>query len=112
MPQFQCAYDDDLSTVFECSREDFCDKGQVASGISYTINWDSVYSLHNWIEPLNLACASDFEIGLFGSLYFVGFAVGAFSVVRLGDVYGRKWVLVTALGVQTILFLLFIAVQQ
>lgn len=37
---------------------------------------------------------SNFKFGLFGSIYFIGFAIGAITLLRLGDTLGRKPVLV------------------
>ena len=82
---------------FECEHKEFCDNGERLSGVDFRVDWDSIYSLRNWIEPLVLYCISSFKMGLFGSIYFAGFAFGCLTVVRLGDIYGRKWVLVSAL---------------
>jgi MFS family permease len=56
---------------------------------------------------LNLICISNFQLGLFGSLYFIGFVVGALTLLRLGDTLGRKPVLMFTSISYMILFLLF-----
>ena len=97
LPQFQCSRESSPDIWFECEHKEFCDNGEQLSGVNFRVDWDSIYSLRNWIEPLDLYCISSFKMGLFGSLYFAGFAFGCLTVVRLGDVYGRKWVLFSAL---------------
>ena len=49
--------------------------------------------LDNWISDFNLMCTSKITLGLFGSLHFAGNVIGAMFILRLGDIYGRKPVL-------------------
>ena len=70
-------------------------------------DYDSVYSFSNWVDALDIFCISGFKMGLFGSLFYVGYVIGSLSFLRLGDVYGRKWVLVAALTLQTLILLAF-----
>ena len=44
--------------------------------------------MHNWFQDLNLMCSSN--VGLLGSLYFLGIAVSTFVIPRLSDIFGRK----------------------
>ena len=46
-PQYQCQSDTDIWT--ECTKEDFCDTEEE---VEFEVNWDSIYSLRNWIEEL------------------------------------------------------------
>ena len=46
-------------------------------------------------------------MGLFGSLYYVGYVIGSLTFLRLGDSKGRKWILALALAIQTVVLLLF-----
>ena len=57
-------------------------------------------SFHNWMERLDLACASPETIGMLGSAYFLGWTLFAIAIPRLADVYGRKVIFVGALIVQ------------
>ena len=49
--------------------------------------------LDNWISDFNLMCSSRITLGFFGSLHFAGNVIGAMFILRLGDIYGRKPVL-------------------
>ena len=53
--------------------------------------------MDNWFEYLNLACATKAEIGLVGSLQFVGWALASAISPRIADLYGRKYVVVGSL---------------
>ena len=48
----------------------------------FKIDYTSEDTVSNWITELNLVCLSKFNIGLFGSLYFVGYVIGALTFVR------------------------------
>ena len=54
------------------------------------MNWESKESLHNWVEKLDLACASKTRIGFMGSTFFIGWLVGLLFVPRLADQHGRR----------------------
>ncbi len=59
----------------------------------YQIDYSTQDTISNWITELDLVCIPKFNLGIFGSLYFVGYVVGALTFVRLGDIIGRKPVL-------------------
>ena len=44
----------------------------------------------NLIRRLQLECSSASQIGLIGSIYFIGWTVGALVIPSLSDRYGRK----------------------
>ena len=69
-----------------CEPADFCDD----SSIQYKINYEENESLDNWYLKLNLACESTKTIGIIGSSYFFGMAVGCMIIPRLADLYGRR----------------------
>ena len=52
-----------------------------------------------------MTCEGDLKMGLFGSIYFCGFAFGALVILRLGDIYGRKPVLIGSVILSIVLFL-------
>jgi len=93
MPVYSCTYEDSNSPsgmiTRQCSREDFCEVAD-PSLLSWRVDWSARYSLHNWISQLNLHCASSFEIGLFGTLYFAGYLVSCAIFPPLSDKFGRK----------------------
>ena len=49
---------------------------------------------------MNLACISKGEIGLIGSMQFVGWALASTFLPRLADMYGRKYVFLFSLLLQ------------
>jgi len=74
--------------------------------MNYRVDEGSNETLHNWITSLDLLCTSNFKLGLFGSLYFVGFVVGAITLLRLGDIYGRRPVLLFTSSSYLLLYIL------
>ena len=69
-PQFTCTRDD--GTSFECKHDDFYSHNKCDPTISVEPDMDHSDSLYNWTYDMELWCISSFEMGLFGSLYFVG----------------------------------------
>ena len=73
-----------------CIHSDYCRDGTwLIPQENVTIVEDSPETLDNWVGELDLMCRSNLLIGLFGSLFFVGFVLGAVFVTPLGDRYGR-----------------------
>jgi len=54
------------------------------------IDYDHRYSLFNWISRFDLECGMKFEIGLFGSMFFLGYISSCLIFPPLADAYGRK----------------------
>ena len=54
------------------------------------VNWDSIRSLHNWMEQMDLYCTAKWQIGFLGSIYYLGFCIGAVLFAKVADTYGRK----------------------
>ena len=86
------------STVenFTCTAEDWCS----ANDTTHRINWDSRFSLQNWIEQLGAACAPRSAIGALGSSYFFGWVVSLIFVSRFADKYGRRIIFLAGMVVQ------------
>ena len=57
-------------------------------------------SFHNYVERLDLACATPETIGMLGSAFFLGWTLFAVAIPRFADMYGRKIVFSTALLIQ------------
>lgn len=57
---------------------------------------------------MNLISKSNFQIGLIGSTYLLGWALGCLFVPRMGDVYGRRWPLVISMGISLLIYLILI----
>jgi MFS family permease len=51
--------------------------------------------IDNWIDDLGIRCANGWQIGLFGSMFFIGDVVGSVFLSKYGDSHGRvnliKW---------------------
>lgn len=60
------------------------------------------------METLDLACTSGAKIGLLGSIYFVGWAFAALILPRLSDIYGRKYLYLTAMTIQCTFWLVIL----
>ena len=86
IPQYECNLQSD-GIWSECTPQTFC-----GTEIEHRVNWDSPYSLNNWVQQLNLECTDSYKIGLLGSLGFVGWVVALLFVPRLADRFGRKWI--------------------
>ena len=58
---------------------------------------------------MDLLCEKDYKIGLFGSLYFVGFFIGSAFFLRFADIYGRRIIVIIGIiGSVCCGFLIFI----
>ena len=91
MPPFFCKpADQPDSTPYECKHDAFYKHSKCDPNILFTPNMDTSESLYNWAYDMELFCTSSFEIGLFGSLYFVGFMLGSLTLLRLADIFGRR----------------------
>lgn len=73
-----------------CKVVDVCLDNQINPDVNFKINWDSKYSLHNWIEDLDLLCAPSIKIGLFGTLFFLGFACTGLLMSFMKEIPRRK----------------------
>ena len=85
IPDYLCTSPSHTSP-YKCEPKDFCGK----SDVNAKIDWNSDTSLHNWAVQLDLACKSDSEIGLIGTMYFVGVILSVTTLLRLSDLYGKK----------------------
>ena len=63
-------------------------------GPYFMMDFTSNSTFNNWITDLGFLCISDFQLGLFGSFNIAGYAFGAIALLRLGDIFGRKPVIV------------------
>ena len=45
--------------------------------------------LKNWVDDLDLRCAESWEVGLFGSIFFIGHVAGSTFLAGYGDTIGR-----------------------
>lgn len=83
MPTFVCSSATNPS--YTCKEVDFCN----VQGVSYSIDWSSPDSLHNWVEKLGLICKPSWQVGLIGSAMFTGWTLTLLWLPQFGDKYGR-----------------------
>lgn len=62
----------------------------------FETNYSHPDTINNWITEYDLVCASPSQIGLFGTVMLTGLFLGSVFVSRLGDIIGRKPVLVAS----------------
>ena len=67
-----------------CKLEVACEEGT-----PFEIVESDPVSLNNWLVELDAFCFSGFKIGLFGSLYFIGFTIAS-ALIKYGDRIGRR----------------------
>lgn len=97
---YKCDFDGDGIYETECEAEQWCND----SSLPHIIDWDSDYSLYNWVERLDMACVSWNKIGLLGSMYFVGWVISLIIISRLADKMGRRVLFLGSLVAQCITF--------
>lgn len=62
----------------------------------------------NLVQHLELYCTSKFEIGLIGSLIFVGFMLGCLVLPTYSDRYGRRPLFLFFMGLQLVTWVLML----
>ena len=67
------------------------------SNLNYKYDYNSLNTVDNWITKIDLIWITDFQIGLLGTLFFLGWMVGAATLLSLGDIIGRKKVLIISI---------------
>jgi MFS family permease len=72
------------------------------------IDNESVYTLDNWVGRLDLFSKSTFQIGLIGSVYLLGWALGCLFVPRMGDIYGRRLPYLISMAISLLVYLVLI----
>jgi hypothetical protein len=70
--KFYCVFEGNKELKVECSKDYICINNQ---GL---ISWEGdKASMKNFVEDFNLICENKFSIGLIGSMYFFGEAMGS-----------------------------------
>jgi MFS family permease len=93
MPAYNCVID---GIVQACTSDQIC-QGQSTPQVPYSIDKDDKYSLNNWVEQLDLICASNQEMGWIGSSFFIGAASTCLLIPPLSDRKGRKQVFLVSM---------------
>lgn len=73
--------------------------------VNYKIDWDSVDSLENWVETLDLMCVPEEKLTLVSTIHYFGTILGCILFSRVPDVYGRKWPLAYMAAIQVPVYL-------
>ena len=96
VPKLKCNYDGAADFV-SCKPPDYC---KLPDDRRF-IDWNDPESFNNLIMHFDLLCADSIKIGLFGSVFILGNVLGSISLSRMGDLYGRKPVLIAGLLIYT-----------
>ena len=104
VPSILCKYTE-TSTFVKChDYKDICIKDKV---YEWKVDYSDPYSFHNWMTDQQLYCKSDFAIGMFGSMFFMGFGfLGVF--LKFSDKFGRRNIIISSCIFQTVIVLLFL----
>lgn len=101
-PQYECTQMVlGVPTVFDCDADVVCGTNDITT---YTIK-KSIYSLHNWIEQLNMYCTDGKYVGMIGAMAFLGSAIACGILPILGDKIGRYPVFIITQAFQIPMFL-------
>lgn len=93
-----------LPVTIDCTVDDVCGTNNITA---YAVK-ESIYSLNNWIEQLNLYCTDGKYIGMIGALAFLGSAIACGILPILGDKIGRLPVFLITQAIQIPMFLVAI----
>ena len=90
-PIYKCTYSGNEQP--KCISDNFCnDPDNLIS--NYWVDWSDQYSLHNWIEKLDLTCAPKWKLGFVSSAYFIGWCLTLLWFPVIADKYGRRTILI------------------
>ena len=101
MPKFECDSTKEFLNPYPCKPEKFCG----IEGIEHRVNYTDITSLNNWMLQMDLVCSSGAQIGLIGSMQFVGWAIASCFLPRISDLYGRKNVFLFSMALQLLSFI-------
>lgn len=86
-PQLICQKED--GSEYFCDSTEICIGEEINSNIKFKVDYDDDATIANWITQMDLYWIGKFKIGLFGSVYFLGFCFSGL-ILMLADKYGRK----------------------
>jgi len=82
----------------DCNRDLMCKNPNSEFETVIKVDYSSTRTLINWVDRLHLICEPSWKIGLIGSMYLLGWAIGCLIIPRLGDLYGRKIPYISSVG--------------
>ena len=90
-PDYECrpvggAADDWVS----CKPKDFCKDNKIKGSMEVKPNFEKADSFPSWVTRYGMECADKAAFGYFGSLFFFGVVLGAATLPRVSDTFGRR----------------------
>ena len=116
LPSYTCS--NGVDPPFACTREMTCTPAfnhlvSETSKSGYTAHSpDTGILLHNWIQDMNLRCSDAWQIGLFGSIFFIGHVTGSTLLSEYGDTIGRIPMLRLGQGISAFAYLVIVMVTR
>ena len=106
-PQYVCEFNTDVKDPDKvCTAKNICDHDPRIE--SSDIDWDDQKSLHNWIERLDMKCMPDWQVGLLGSAFWIGFITTMLWIPREADKRGRKNLFRVGCVISALLYLVIV----
>ena len=68
------------------------------------LNPRNKFNLYNWMTKLGLVCKGTFATSLISFIAIGGIAISCLFIPRMGDLYGRKYIFITAIFAQVPVF--------
>ena len=90
-PTYKCTFLDPETqeqSIQQCNYETVC-KSEDPNLIAYEVDQESIYSLNNWNQQINMHCVPRSYVGSLGSTIFLGCAFSSFVMPFTGDLFGR-----------------------
>lgn len=95
-PDIKCSVDN--STFYVCDRKEACD---INKNITYEFQYQKPH--YSWTNDLRMECNDNFNIGLFGSLFYIGCMI---SSIPLADRFGRASLIKISMAFRSIILLI------
>ena len=89
----------EFSNGEESYKHEIWDGEKIKNDVYFEVDYSDSKSFHNWMTDEKLYCYSGFEIGLLGSLFFLGFAISGL-LLKMSDYIGRLNIVKIGLFVQ------------
>ena len=109
-PNYHCLVKGTTDQYETCSRKDICDGENAVR--EYKLNYSENYTLHNWVEQMDLTCVSNSKIAWLGSIFLIVQSFSYLLTPLLIKAINIKnaWLLLAF--VQFVTYLLFIFVKD
>jgi len=102
---YQCTFADP-STITDpsdvCTAKNICDKDPRI--LDWSVNYNDINSLHNWVERLDLMCKPDWVVSMLGTAFWIGFVSTMLWMPRISDVHGRKLIFAIGVNISALLY--------